>query len=317
VRERHARSARKAGPAFAAFAVLASSVVVAAPASAALTESTRLAAVYDTILSARFDEAAARLKETCPPAPDPACKTIATVSLWWQVQINPDARLLDRALKDAAADAINTSERWTKREPQRAEAWFYLAGSYAPLVQWQALRGERIAAARNGKTIKDALERALQLDPALDDAYFGIGLYHYYADVAPMYAKLLRWLLLLPGGDRVKGLDEMRRARERGTVLRGEADFQLHLVYLWYEQRPRQALELLESLDRRYPSNPLFLERIAELHDMYLHDLDASAAAWTALRDRARDRRVYDASTIARRAEEKLRTIASKRGKLF
>ena len=27
-----------------------------------------------------------------------------------------------------------------------------------------------------------------QLDPGLQDAYFGIGLYHYYADVAPTAA---------------------------------------------------------------------------------------------------------------------------------
>jgi hypothetical protein len=297
--------------------MLAALAFLAAPASAALTEHARLAAVYDTILSAQFDEAAARLKEACPPAPEAACKALATVSRWWQIQINPETRQLDQALKDTAADAIATSERWTRREPQRAEAWFYLAGSYGPLVQWRVLRGERIAAARNGKTIKDALERALQLDPALDDAYFGIGLYHYYAAVAPAYARLLRWLLLLPGGDRMKGLEEMQRARDRGTVMRGEADFQLHLVYLWYEHRPRQALELLESLDRRYPSNPLFLERIGELHEVYLHDLDASVAAWTVLRDRARDRRVYDATTVARRAEEKLRAIASKRNKLF
>jgi len=297
--------------------MLAALAFLAAPASASLTEHARLSAVYDAILSAQFDEAAGRLKETCPPAPEAACKALATVSRWWQIQINPEARQLDHALKDAAADAIATSERWTRREPQRAEAWFYLAGSYGPLVEWRALRGERIAAALNGKTIKDALERALHLDPALDDAYFGIGLYHYYAAVAPAYAKLLRWLLLLPGGDRMKGLEEMQRARDRGTVMRGEADFQLHLVYLWYEHRPRQALERLESLDRRYPSNPLFLERIGELHEVYLHDLDASAAAWTALRDRARDRRVYDATTVARRAEEKLRAIASKRSKLF
>ena len=48
------------------------------------------------------------------------------------------------------------------------------------------------------------------------DAHFGIGIYQYYADVAPAAAKLLRWLLLLPGGDRVKGLQRDRQdARER------------------------------------------------------------------------------------------------------
>src|SRR5438105_11908151 len=166
--------------------ILASAVVLvsATPATASLTEAPRLAAIYDTILDARFDQADARLKQACPPAPDAACQTLRVVSLWWQIQIDPEGRLLDRPFNDLAASTIIANETWTRREPQRAEAWFYLAGSYAPRVQWRILRGERLGAARDGTKIKAALERALQLDPTLADAYFGIGLYHYYAAVA-------------------------------------------------------------------------------------------------------------------------------------
>jgi tetratricopeptide (TPR) repeat protein len=285
---------------------------VCAPAEGALTEAPRVAAVYDLILDARFDQATARLKETCPPIPAPVCQDLATASLWWQIQINPGVRTLDLPLNRAAAEAIAAAEQWTRREPQRGEAWFYLGAAYGPLVNWRALRGERIAAAREGKKIKDALERALQLDPSLDDAYFGIGLYHYYADVAPAYARMLRWLLLLPGGDRVAGLQEMLRARERAAILRGEADFQLHLIFLWYERRPQEAIALLESLDARYPFNPLFLERIAEAYAVQLHDRDASAAAWSRLRDRARAGGVFDAERVERRADEKLRAISGR-----
>ena len=35
------------------------------------------------------------------------------------------------ASTELAAAAITACDSWTKREPQRAEAWFYLAGSYA------------------------------------------------------------------------------------------------------------------------------------------------------------------------------------------
>lgn len=277
-------------------------LTLAAPATAALTEGPRLAAVYDTILHARFADVDAQLARTCPPAPREACLELAAVSLWWQILLNPESRALDETLNAAAAAAIAASDAWTRREPRRAEAWFHLAGSYAPLVQLQVLRVERLAAARNGKRIKDALERALQLDPALADAHFGIGLYHYYADVAPMYAKLLRWLLMLPGGDRVQGLREMLQARDQGEVLRGEADYQLHVLYLWYEKRPQDARALLEALDAQYPTNPLFLERIADVHETYFHDSRASAAAWRTLLERARAARVFDPRTTEIRA---------------
>ena len=100
----------------------------------------------------------------------------------------------------------------------RAEAWFYLAAAYAPLVQWRVLRGDRLAAARDGNRIRSALERALDLDPTLHDAKFGIGLYHYYADVASAGAKILRWLLLLPGGDRVAGTARNARSSRPGRA---------------------------------------------------------------------------------------------------
>jgi len=289
-----------------AFAVFASFAVSAAP-PRGLTEPTRVAAAYDLILAARFDEAARRLQETCPPAPRAVCAALSAAALWWRILIDPSSRAYDEALERAVADATAAARDWTMRDPQRGEAWFYLAAARAPRVNRLVLRGERLAAAREGKQIKEALERALELDPSLDDAYFGIGLYHYYAAVAPMYAKLLRWLLALPGGDRVQGLEEMRRARERGAILRGEADFQLQQIDLWYEARPRDALALLESLDARYPSNPLFLERIADLFETYLHDHDRSVAAWSALRDRARARRVYDAARVEQRADARAR----------
>jgi hypothetical protein len=214
-------------------------------------------------------------------------------SLWWQLLMNPASRVLDGRLEQASRNAIDAAQRWTKREPRRAEAWFYVAAAHAPLVQWRVLRGERLAAAREGRRIKDALERALALEPALHDAHFGIGLYHYYADVAPAALKILRFLLLLPGGDRQRGLAEMLQARNRGQLLRGEADFQMHYLYLWYERQPQRALELLRGLDERYPSNPVFLQRRAEVHDEYLHDDAASLDAWQTLLARAREKPLH------------------------
>jgi tetratricopeptide (TPR) repeat protein len=269
-------------------ALLTVCLTIAAPAHAALSEGPRLAAVYDTILQARFDRASQQLAQTCPPAPAEACKALGAAAVWWQIILDPNSRLLDDRFERTATEATAAAAAWTRREPRRAEAWFYLAGSYAPLVQWRVLRGERLAAARQGATIKEALERALSLDPQMEDAHFGIGLYHYYADVASLTARIFRVLLLLPAGDRAQGLREMLQARERGELLRGEADYQLHRLYLWYEGQPVRALELLKELDTRYPSNPVFLQRIAEVQRDNFRDHRASADAWQALIARVR-----------------------------
>jgi hypothetical protein len=257
-----------------------------------LTGSQQLRRAYDAIFDARFDEVPALLTRTCPPAPAEACLVLEGVSLWWQIQLDPVSKARDTQFQSKVEASIAATEAWAKREPQRAEAWFYVGGAYGARAQWRVLRGERVGAARDGKKIKDSLERALALDPRLQEAFFGIGLYHYYADVAPTAAKMLRWLLLLPGGDKAQGMREMLRARENGELLGDEADYQLHVIYLWYEKQPQRALDLLAQLRTRHPRNPLFLQLIAEVQDSYLHDLTASLRSWQALLNAAKARRV-------------------------
>ena len=120
--------------------------------------------------------------------------------------------------------------------------------------------------------------------------------------MAPAAVKFLRFLLLLPGGDRARGLAEMLRARDGGELLRGEADYQLHWVYVWYEEQPAPALALLERLEARYPSNGVFLQRIAEMQHENFGDHVKSAAAWRRLLERAAARAVFAPAMTEARA---------------
>jgi len=265
---------------------------VAPAAAQELTGAAQLRRAYDAIFDARFEDVPQLLARTCPPAPAEACQLLDAVSVWWQIQLDPASVAHDSQFQSRVDAAIDSAEAWTRREPQRAEAWFYLGGAYGARAQWRVLRRERVGAARDGKRIKEALERALALDPRLQEAYFGIGLYHYYADVAPAAAKMLRWLLLLPGGDKTEGMQEMMRAREHAELFRDEADYQLHVIDLWYENQPQRALELLTSLRDRHPRNPLFPQLIAQVQDVYLHDLQGSLRTWRSLLDAGRSHRV-------------------------
>jgi tetratricopeptide (TPR) repeat protein len=242
---------------------------------------------YDVILDARFDEVPQRLRLTCGPVPAEACLVLDSVASWWRIRLDPFNDTRDAVFEQKNEKALAATRRWTRAQPNRAEAWFYLGGAYGARAQWRALRGARVSAARDGRRAKDALERALAIDPSIADAHFGIGLYRYYAAVAPSTARLLQWLLLMPGGDRLQGLDEINRARTAGLVLRDEADYQLHLISLWYERRPERALALLGDLAARHPRNPHFPQAIAEIHDTYLHDARASLHWWQRLLDMA------------------------------
>lgn len=268
---------------------------VLAQAGGPLTGAVQLSRTYDLILDARFADAE-RAAAECLDAPPPACLVLDVTRRWWQIQLDPHNRSRDAQFSQRVDEAIRATEAWVAREPRRAEAWFYTGAAYGARVQWRVLRLERLAAARDGKRIKDTLDTALRLDPRLEDANFGIGLYQYYADVAPAVAKFLRWLLLLPGGSTTDGLARMLRARDRGQLLRGEADYQIHVIYLWYEGKFAEALAIAQDLAARYPGNPLFVQTIGEVYDVYFHDPASSARAYDRLLALARRGAVNEAS---------------------
>ena len=253
-----------------------------------LTQAPLLARAYDLVYDADFAGADAELKRACGPAPAQACDVIGAVAQWWRIYFDLDNRSPDQAFK-ARLDVVTASgERWVAREPARAEAWLYLGAAYGVRVQYHALRSEFLSAAQDGKRIKQSLEKALAIDPGLDDANAGLGLYQYYADIAPSVVKILRWFLGLPGGDKVKGLEQLRRARERGLLLKAEAAYQLHFIDLWYENRSGEAMEILSDLHARYPHNPMFLLNAAQAHEVYRGDRAAALAIYVELVDGAR-----------------------------
>lgn len=244
-----------------------------------------------------------------------ACRGLEALSLWWQIQLDLDNRQLDERFLTTVNRAIAEAERFTIAEPRRAEAWFYLGAAYGARSQFRVYRGERLAAARDGKRIKAALEQALALDPSMHDAEFGIGMYRYYAGVAPAIFKFLRFLLALPGGDREDGLRQLERAATLGRLVRGEAQFQIHVLYLWYEKKWPEALTIIRALQARYPHNPLFRQIEAEILDVYFHDPAASLVASEQLLALARSGAVFHPDIAARAARRNIakQTIALKK----
>ena len=54
-----------------------------------------MARAYDLILDADFDGLTKALPSTCPPAPSVACLGLEALSLWWQIQLDPESPRLD------------------------------------------------------------------------------------------------------------------------------------------------------------------------------------------------------------------------------
>jgi hypothetical protein len=80
-------------------------------------------------------------------------------------------------------------------------------------------------------------------------------------------------LLMLPGGSKTEGMARIKRARaHRGRSSRGRADYQLQILYLWYERRADLAVDSSSRCGIAIPGNPLFASQLADIQDRYLHD---------------------------------------------
>ncbi len=192
---------------------------------------------------------------------------------WWKIYLT-EGNLIDpdvfEALSEAAtpydADfkrleemAIGKAETRLQAHQDEARSYFYEGLAYGLRAQLEALRDHVLATARAGKRLRSSSLAALKLDPNLNDAYFGIGLYNYFVDTLPTYVKMLRFLILLPGGDRLVGLQQMQEAMKKGELVTSEARFHLAKNYSRsIDQQFAKSLDLLRQMEQQFPHNPLW-----------------------------------------------------------
>jgi hypothetical protein len=167
-------------------------------------------------------------------------------------------------------------------------ARFFVGGAYGYEARYLALQERWWDAYRTGRKGLAQLERVAKDAPDLEDTYLGLGIYHYYADVIPSVLKVLGGIVGL-GGDRERGLREIRRALKGGTLVNVEARFFLGEIYTEFEEDQWTALGYSRSLRDEFPENELFAWLNARvLDELYLGDL--AAAEWHAACEAALNR---------------------------
>jgi len=155
--------------------------------------------------------------------------------------------------------AIRKAETRIQAHRDEARSYFYEGLAYGLRARLEALRDHALGTARSGKKLRNLSLAALKLDPSLNDAWFGVGLYNYFVDTLPTYVKMLRFLILLPGGDRLVGLRQMQQAMEKGQLVNAEARFHLAKNYSRpIDRQYARSLELFGQMEQEYPHNPLW-----------------------------------------------------------
>jgi tetratricopeptide (TPR) repeat protein len=191
-------------------------------------------------------------------------------ALWWRIFCTlaefkygmTDARHrpklpADQHYFDLAAKASSIALAQLKTR-ETAEMQFYAGMADAFVARLDGLRGENRATARAGVHAREHFLRAIQLDPTLVDAEFGLGLYNYYVDTLSAIAKFLGFFMGIPGGSKQEGIRQLEHDMAEGVLTPPAARFYLALDLHRYDQQYERALAVIGPLVDKYPSNPLF-----------------------------------------------------------
>lgn len=211
-------------------------------------------------------------------------------------------RLSDEALRpnfETSLDALiaQTEERYDK-SPSDGEALFYLANTHFLRAEYRVTYDKGMwGAARDGANAKGLIEKYVQQYPANGDAYFVLGMYNYYVDIAPTVIRFVSVFLALPGGDRAQGLKQVERAAAEGMLFAPVAKSMLLEIYSEYEGRGTDALNVGEELLRQYPTNDELAFKFARiLGGPLIEDRRQAVAVYQGIIDRRRGDQAKDAA---------------------
>jgi tetratricopeptide (TPR) repeat protein len=228
-------------------------------------------ATIDKIYSFDLDAAIVDAQHLQREQPDhPLGYLLEAETLWWKIfctsaefrygmtdvrhrpKLAADQHYLDLAAK---ASSISLAQLKTR---ETAEMQFYAGMGDAFSARLYGLRGENRTTARFGVHAREHFLHALQLDPALVDAEFGLGLYNYYVDTLGGIAKLLSFFMGIPGGSKQEGIRQLEHDMADGVLTPAAARFYLALDLHRYDLQYEKALVVIGPLVEKYPSNPLF-----------------------------------------------------------
>jgi len=202
------------------------------------------------------------------------------------------------ALLDKATQLAETSIA----KQDSAEMELYDGTSYMLQARLLGLRDDRRGTAHAGVEGREHLLRCLQLNPQMADAYTGLGLYNYYVDTLSALARVLRFFMGIPGGDKRTGIQQLRTAMQQGELTNVEARFYLAKNLRTYDFQYEEAADVLAPLVREYPENPVFALLMGNLYAKLARN-DTAATYFRSVENEASSGASVDAACQERASE--------------
>jgi tetratricopeptide (TPR) repeat protein len=292
--------------------------------SADLSLTANLPGILDHIYSGHHDQALQKIHELESQSPnDPLGYLLEAETEWWPIWCvsaefkygmtmarHHDKGPADQHYLDLTAKAYSLADARLHQQDS-AEMHLYAAMADALASRMYSLRGEYRATARAGVRGRENFQKAIAMDPSLADAYTGLGLYNYYVDTLSTMARLLRFVMGIPGGSKVEGVQQLERGIREGKITPPVARFYLALNLENYDQQYEQALQVIRPLVEKYPDNPIFQLLQGDLYAKLGRKTPAEASYRAAISAAAQETNPQCRANLSRLGQESLAAIGA------
>lgn len=183
-----------------------------------------------------------------------------------------DKNLIRRSTESIHAvidSAIALSNEALDRDVKDYRQYYYRGYGWLRKAELNVLTRSYWGAGRAASRGKDDLERYLDRYPDDADARGILGAYFYFADAIPGFVKIVAKLLLIPVGDREKGLEMIRYAATHEGLFSTDWQFVLAAIDLVFEGNFEKGTDEFVDLLRKHPYYTRLAEPIAVVAPLY------------------------------------------------
>lgn len=188
-----------------------------------------------------------------PNRPEPAF--YKAVVYWRQGMNLQDGAQYDPEILRFIDATIEHAEQQMRLQGESADLFLWLGNAYGLRTGLEMLRRDIFKGVVDGFRGREYLAEALERDPDLIDAKFGLGLSDYILATKPRILRVVQRLLNLPSGDRTGGIETLQRVITEGRFTVTDARSALAYIDLYYERDRRAAFARIQDLLARYPNS--------------------------------------------------------------
>ncbi len=182
-------------------------------------------------------------------------------ALYQAEMVDYESNFLEKDFYQNVNLAKKLSQERIKANKKDAWAYLLLGNAYGSKALYDARKGNWWSGLNNGLSAKSSLNKALECNPELYDAYVGLGSYHYWASVV---TKAFWWLPFF-GDHRKEGIEQITLAYQKSIFSSDAAANGLIWMYI-QEKKFDSALNLSEKMQTKYPEGKSFLWGVAQAY---------------------------------------------------